>query len=1581
MSSNSRKQSTTIQPCQAGFSLSVAFFDCCKTPKHECACVMGGICTTGAKVHEDVGTDGKAAVRRLLMGNISGLSSINQPTGKLCIFVSSTFTDTHEERNVLLQDILPALQARARANGVAVMFSDMRFGIKDESTKEHDTWEVCVKEIDRCFKESDGLFFLSLQGDKYGYQPLPKYLPVTALDRLGDASLQCQEMFKQWYTRDRNALPSGYVLKPLPDDKASQGQYWNTVLPQLSEALQDISFGKTATGTDLLVKHSVTEWETKYALDLSAARSIHFHRRFDPHTLQNESKPDFCDVIGKPEDASKLASLLVLIASRLDANCSYPMGVVDVGCFHRKDQQFAEYMSKWKNTAQDVLDNELTKSILKSSEWNGNALGSGIPGKVLDECFHHLRLQAERCDEFFGREGLIKESVDMACFPRGNGSSEMYKSITMCVVGVSGSGKTSLMSVLAKHMHKGKSSIPVIIRYCGSSNMTCDGLSLIRSIIWQVNHVYGLPQQGDGWPALTSYEKAVELFQKLLHDYPVVLVIDSLDQLDNAYEERSAISFLKNCSPHKQSVIIVSTLPDEKHADGSWRYHYQCDSLLEMHNIPRITVPVLDIHREQDVKALFAHQLQRKKRTLQDSQWKTVWKSVQTEPTVLYLTLACTAASRWKSDEVIGEEHLRGSVAGVVNQMFDRLEKTYGLQLMRHVLGFLTFSKSGELILRPIVRIFLTFSTGVSDLEMVDLLSCRDEVLDEVFQYSKLESVRRVPVHVWLRVRQEISSMLVEKSNGTLRWYHRQLWEAARARLQFLENLPHVCHQTLSQYFANLVPPDILHGRQIMSQEMMLASPSQSMDVFQSDNLGAVWLQDSVVNVRRCTEAVHQLIQCEQYEEAVQEACDIGKVCAIVRAGQGYELLKSFNALNFEKSRLSSKSAKLFDHFRRWLLADMSALVLDPFGELLATALLQPKTSLVRIAVEQQVFPIGKLKWTCRSFSGTEGFSNMLLNLSGHTNFASCVCMTSDCSKVISGSFDSTIKIWSTESGQCLSTLKGHRMYVNSVSISADNSKIVSTALDKTVKLWDMESGKCLRTFEGHTGDVTCACMSSDGKWIVSGSNDKTLRIWDAATGQCTRTMQVAAKVTAVCISPDDSRIYSANDSINIWNVSGECLNTLDARLTSGFGSSMSLSSDGLWIVLAKGAVIKLWEAQSGQLAATIETDHHNIKSAVLVPDRMLVVAGGMDNVVKVWSLQGDCLNALEGHSSYITGVCVSPHSMMVASSSQDNTVKVWDILCASYDNSNQGHKGRVNTVSVTADGQLIISGSDDKTVKVWDFTGRCLHTFTDDALTAGAVHWVWPSLDGSRVYALNSLGYALNVWDLQTGCSSLLLSLESGIVGCAMSADCTRFAAIFKELKEPVRIYDALSGECLQSLHGHAKQGASVCIYAAVCISPDGNHIATASGDHTVKVWSMADGECLFTTTSGDSASSVTSMAISPDGSTIVMGAMNGTIVISAFPSCECLFTSEPQGGCINSICISPDGRRFAFGLEDVFSGTVKAIQVWDLRSFRCLSVLLGHSNAVKSVCFTPDGRGLVSGSKDSSVLVWQCVEDKEKE
>jgi WD40 repeat protein/serine/threonine protein kinase len=165
--------------------------------------------------------------------------------------------------------------------------------------------------------------------------------------------------------------------------------------------------------------------------------------------------------------------------------------------------------------------------------------------------------------------------------------------------------------------------------------------------------------------------------------------------------------------------------------------------------------------------------------------------------------------------------------------------------------------------------------------------------------------------------------------------------------------------------------------------------------------------------------------------------------------------------------------------------------------------------------------------------------SQELLALKGHTGQIRSVAFSPDGKRLASASWDNTLKVWDTQTGQELSSFTcGNGASVNSVAFSPDGHRLASSS-GFDVKTWNAQTGKELLTFKGHTSDVNGIIFSPDGKRLASTSQDDTLRVWDAQAGQELLTLTGhTGGVGGVAFSPDGKRLASgaADGTVTIWD-------------------------------------------------------------------------------------------------------------------------------------------------------------------------------------------------------------------------------------------------------------------------------------------------------------------------------------------------------------------------------------------------------------------------------------------------------------
>ncbi|XP_035535114.1 apoptotic protease-activating factor 1 isoform X1 [Morone saxatilis] len=257
----------------------------------------------------------------------------------------------------------------------------------------------------------------------------------------------------------------------------------------------------------------------------------------------------------------------------------------------------------------------------------------------------------------------------------------------------------------------------------------------------------------------------------------------------------------------------------------------------------------------------------------------------------------------------------------------------------------------------------------------------------------------------------------------------------------------------------------------------------------------------------------------------------------------------------------------------------------------------------------------------------------LLATLPGHTKTVLHCQFSQNGQTLITSSEDTTIRVWKWQSGEC-KVLQGHKEQVRCFSLLSNSpaeTRLLSWSFDGTVKMWDIESGEKLQDIEAHRPSAILSChVSPDGCLFATTSADKTAKLWHCESWQCVHTLSGHQDCVRSCrFSWDSRRLATGDDNgeIRIWNVKDGSLLKICSReskdgmdsLHGGWVSDLHFSPDNSLLV-STGGYIKWWDVEKGEALQTFYTTGTALKRIHVSSDFSTFVT--IDNIGILYILQ-----------------------------------------------------------------------------------------------------------------------------------------------------------------------------------------------------------------------------------------------------------------------------------------------------------------------------------------------------------------------
>jgi WD40 repeat protein len=272
------------------------------------------------------------------------------------------------------------------------------------------------------------------------------------------------------------------------------------------------------------------------------------------------------------------------------------------------------------------------------------------------------------------------------------------------------------------------------------------------------------------------------------------------------------------------------------------------------------------------------------------------------------------------------------------------------------------------------------------------------------------------------------------------------------------------------------------------------------------------------------------------------------------------------------------------------------------------------------------------------------------------------------------------------------------------------------------------------------------------------------------------------------------------------------------------------LASAGRDAIRQSNETVKLWYLRSEQGDMKVSTlAGHPVASCVcFTPDSKLLLSGGSDNCIRIWSLrQLRNTGKLSGHNDLITSMLVNASGDTLISASMDGTIRLWDLGEKKEITTLEGHYGGVSSLARSPDEAMLLSGSLYGGIKFWDLNGR------------KELNWMGVGCGGIRCVACHRNG---KIFACGGGSGEIVLC-------------------------------DLNTREEISRLKGHSDS------VNAVAFSPKGDFLVSGGSDNKIKLWDFNKGrEIMQLDWHRDR---VCSLSFSPNGELLASGSWDNTIVL----------------------------------------------------------------------------------------------------
>lgn len=405
----------------------------------------------------------------------------------------------------------------------------------------------------------------------------------------------------------------------------------------------------------------------------------------------------------------------------------------------------------------------------------------------------------------------------------------------------------------------------------------------------------------------------------------------------------------------------------------------------------------------------------------------------------------------------------------------------------------------------------------------------------------------------------------------------------------------------------------------------------------------------------------------------------------------------------------------------------------------------------------------------------------------------------------------------------------------------------------------------------------------------------------------------------------------------------------------------LQFSNDGHYFAVAVDRFVQIWktpdQAEDRQFAPFVRyknyAGHYNdVISLTWSADSRFVISTSKDLTARIYALHSEDQDAdvtLTGHRDYVMRAFFSDSQEIIYTLSKDGALFEWQYILQD-DDSDSEDGNEDEEMSGSEDG---LDGEKEDKSK-WTITSKNYFHMEGTKVRCADFHAT------SNMMVVGFTNGEFRLYELPDFNLIQSLSMGQNAVDTVTINKSGEWFAFGSAKAGQLLVYEWQSESYILKQQGHFDR------MNALCYSPDGSRVVTASDDGKIKVWDINSGFCLVTFTEHTSA--VTAVEFAKKGQVMFSSSMDGTVRawdLIRFRNFR-TFTA-PERVQFNSMAVDPSGEVVVAGSQDEYD-----IYVWSVQTGALLDTLGGHEGPISCLAFGTENSVLVSSSWDKTIRMW---------